>query len=63
MDPNKSYGVISDFYWIKMVITWREREHEEQHMISVNDPGTVEALRDYQFVNRINHSCGQDRSP
>ena len=29
-----------------MMITWREREHEEQDMITLNDPGTVTALRD-----------------
>ena len=29
-----------------MKITWREREHEERDMISLNDPGTVRALRD-----------------
>ena len=29
-----------------MTITWREREHEEQDMISLNDLGTVRALRD-----------------
>ena len=29
-----------------MAITWRERENEEQNMISLNDLGTVRALRD-----------------
>ena len=29
-----------------MTITWRKREHEEQDMISLNDLGTVRALRD-----------------
>ena len=29
-----------------MAITWREREHEEHDMVSLNDPGTIEALRD-----------------
>ena len=29
-----------------MMITWREREHEEQYMISLNDLGIVRALRD-----------------
>jgi len=27
-----------------MSITWQEREHEEEDMVSLNDPGTVEAL-------------------
>ena len=29
-----------------MIITWREREHGEQNMISLNDLGIVRALRD-----------------
>ena len=29
-----------------MKITWREREHEEKDIISLNDPSTVRALRD-----------------
>ena len=29
-----------------MTITWRERENEEQNMITLNDLGTVRALRD-----------------
>ena len=29
-----------------MMITWREREHEEKDMIALNDPSTVRALRD-----------------
>ena len=28
-----------------MMITWREREHEEQDMVSLNDLRTVRALR------------------
>ena len=28
-----------------MTITWREREHEEQDMIDLNDSSTVRALR------------------
>ena len=46
MESNGSYGYISGFHWIKMTFTWRERENEEQNMISLNDPGTVRALRD-----------------
>ena len=33
-----------------MTITWREREHEEKDMISMNDPGTVRALRDFGIL-------------
>ena len=45
MVSNGSYGYISGFHRIIMMITWREREHEEQDMIALNDPGTVRALR------------------
>ena len=33
-----------------MSITWREIEHEEQDMVSLNDPGTVKALKDCVFL-------------
>jgi len=33
-----------------MYITWIEREHEEKYMVSLNDPGTVEALRNYGLL-------------
>ena len=46
MVSNGSYGYISGIHRIIMTITWREREHEEQDMIALNDPGTVRALRD-----------------
>ena len=46
MESDGSYGCISGFHRITMTITCREREHEEQDMISLNDPGTVRALRD-----------------
>ena len=29
----------------KMVVTWRESEHEEEYMVALHDPGTVTALR------------------
>ena len=41
MESNGSYHYILGSHRI----TWREREHEEQDMISLNDPGTVRALR------------------
>ena len=46
MESNGSYGCILGFHPIIISITWREREHEEQDMIALNDPGTVRALRD-----------------
>jgi len=45
MDPNLSNGSISYIHQIKMVIILREREHEEKDMISLNDQGIVDALR------------------
>ena len=33
-----------------MKITWREREHEEQDMIALNDLGTVRALRECMLL-------------
>ena len=39
-----------------MMITWREREHEEQDMIAFNDPGTVRALRDYGLLKYFKFS-------
>ena len=46
MESNVSFGCISGFHQITMTITWREREHEEQYIIALNDPGKVRALRD-----------------
>ena len=34
-----------------MKITWREREHEEQDMIALNDLGTIRALRYCRLLN------------
>jgi hypothetical protein len=31
--------------WSKMTVTWREREHEEEDMLALHDPVTVNALR------------------
>ena len=45
LDPSSSNVCISDICWIKMVVTWREREHEEENMISLHDQGIVDALR------------------
>ena len=36
-----------------MTITWREREHKEQDMIALNDPGTVRDLRDYGLLKYL----------
>ena len=46
MESNGSYGCILGFHQITMTITWREREHEEQDMIALNDPSIVRSLRD-----------------
>ena len=50
MDPNLSNGCISDIHRIKMVIIWKEHEHEEQHMIALNNQGTVDALRNFGLL-------------
>ena len=36
--------VFRDF-WSNMTITWQECEHEEEDMLSLHDPVTVNALR------------------
>ena len=36
--------VFRDF-WSKMAITWREREHEEEEMLALHDPVTVNTLQ------------------
>ena len=33
-----------------MSITWQERENEEQDMVALNNPGTVEALKNYGLL-------------
>lgn len=44
-DPNSSLVCFSEIHQRKMVITWCEREHEEEEMVSLHDSGTVTALR------------------
>ena len=43
-DPNYSLVCFLEIHWIKMVVTWREREHEEEDMVALHDPGTITAL-------------------
>ena len=50
MESNGSYGCILGFHRITMTITWSEREHEEQDMIALNDPGIVISLRDWGLL-------------
>lgn len=50
MDPNIDYDYVSGFHYIRMSITWQEREHEEQDMVSLNNPGTFEALRNFRLL-------------
>ena len=33
------------YLWSKMTITWQEHEHEEEDMLALHDPVTVNALR------------------
>ena len=51
MVSNGSLTYVSGFHQIVMKITWREREHEEQDMIALNDLGTVRALRECGLLN------------
>ena len=37
--------VFQRFIEAKMVVTWHEREHEEEDMLALHDPVTVNALR------------------
>ena len=43
-DPNSSLVCFSEIHRSKMVVTWREHEHEEEDMVALHDPGTVTAL-------------------
>lgn len=45
MDPNLAYDYVSAFHWTIMLITWQERYLEEQDMVSLDNQGTVEALK------------------
>lgn len=36
---------VSEIHWSKIPVTWREREHEEEDMLALHDPVTVNALR------------------
>ena len=36
---------VSDIHWSKIPVTWREHEHEEEDMLALHDPVTVNALR------------------
>lgn len=50
LDPNSYFVCILDFWWIKMVVTWCECEHEEEDMISLHDLGIVLALRNCNLL-------------
>ena len=43
--PDSSLACFAEIHQRKMVFTWREREHEEEEMVALHDPGTVTALR------------------
>jgi len=36
---------VLEIHWSKMPVTWREHEHEEEDMLALHDPVTVNALR------------------
>ncbi len=41
---------VSEIHRSKMVVTWREREHEEEDMVALHDPGTVIAFWNYGLL-------------
>jgi len=40
-----------------MSITWQEREHEEKYMVALNDPGTVEALKNCGLLQIVRNEA------
>ena len=44
-DPNSSLVCFSEIHWIKMVVTWRENEHEEEDMVALHDLCVVTTFR------------------
>jgi len=43
--------LLSEIHQRKIVVTWREREHEEEDMVALHDPGTVTALWNSGLLN------------
>ena len=39
-----------------MVVTWQEREHEEEDMVALHDLGTVTSLRNYGLLKFLHIS-------
>jgi len=37
--------LFSEIHWTNMPVTWKEREHEEEEMLALHDPVTVNVLR------------------
>lgn len=48
---------VSEIYWSKMPVTWREGEHEEEDMLALHDLVTVNALRNYGLFKFFRISC------
>ena len=44
-DLDSSVARFAEIHRSKMVVTWRECEHEEEDMLALHDPVTVTALR------------------
>lgn len=44
-DPDSSLACFAEIHRSKMVVRWREHEHEEEDMVALHDPVIVTALR------------------
>ena len=44
-DPDSSLACFAEINWRKMVVTWREHEHEEEDMVVLHDPIMVTTLQ------------------
>lgn len=48
---------LSEIHWSKMPVTWQERDHEEEDMLALHDPVTVNALRNCGVFKFFRISC------
>jgi len=48
--PNDPSCDVPVFYWNKMALIWRGREHEEKYLTATTDVSTIQALRDCRLL-------------
>ena len=53
--PDSSLACFAEIHRRKMVVTWREHEHEEEDMVALHDPGMVTALRNCGLLKFFPH--------